>query len=114
MELVQEYAADLGIHHGLSPIPVVGLVGAAQREELPLPATPWTWTLEKTELDCSGLSWGCCHCCCQCCHLAARDGFRPSISRQHSGPAQCFPKKCPDTLPWVCLGMCAPVLCLEG
>lgn len=31
MELVQEYAADLDTCHGSSPIPVVVLLGAAQR-----------------------------------------------------------------------------------
>lgn len=101
MDLDQEYAADLGIHHGSSLIPAVGLIGAAQREELPLPTSPWTCTLEKTELDCSGLP-------CSMwvlsllllpvmppCSLAAGDSFRPRISLQHSSPAQQFPKMCP-------------------
>jgi len=102
MELVQEYAADLGIRHGLSPIPAVGLTGAAQIEELPLPITPWTWALEKTELDGRGLPCGMCFLfllllpVVSPCFLAAGDGFRPLISLQHSGPAQQFPKMCPS------------------
>lgn len=101
MELVQEYAADLGIHHGLSPIPAVGLTGTAQREELALPTTPWTWALEKTELDCSGLPCGMCFFSLSMlpvvspCPPSAGDGSGPLISHQHSGPPQHFPKMCP-------------------
>lgn len=101
MELVREYAADLSIRHGSSPIPAVDLLGAAQREELLLSTTPWTCTSEKTELDCSGLPCGICFLSLLLlpvvlpCSLAAGDGSRPLISLHHSGPAQQFPKMCP-------------------
>lgn len=83
---------------GLTPTPVVGLVGAAQGEELLLPLA---LSLEQMELLCCGFLCGVCFFFLGLlpvgllCSLAARDGLRPSISPQHWGPAQLSPNPCP-------------------
>lgn len=86
------------IRCGSTPAPEVGLVGAAQREELLLPLA---LSLEQMELDCCGFLCGMCFlflgllAVVLLCSLAARDGFTPFMSPQHWGPAQLFPKLCP-------------------